>query len=578
MPNKEVGQKTKKILVIFSILIVICLVFILRLFYLTFSYKSHTSTIVKKSDIVLRGDILTKDGFMLSTSVKTYKIIYNPKHINPNKKDTFATLLSLYSGENIEIIKSKLNGTNNIIFLEIEYGEYHDFLRLNRIMDNLGVYKTTKGLRYKLDIKEKEKRVFIYGNVLSPYLGYLKKDTLKSLKGIEYMYDAELKSESNHIVKYQRDVSSNAIFNDNFETFTNKHKNSIHLNILMQLQIKIEQMLDKMKEKVEADEIIASVMDSKTGKIISIASSNRLNPEFIKKDEIPYLNIRALEYAFEPGSVMKPITLAFLLESKQTTKDAIFNGFNGVYTLGGRTIRDDHPGQWMSAENAIIHSSNIVLAQMGILLDPKLFFYALNKFGFGRITNTDIGFESKGVMPSIQDLNREARRATVSYGYGIQATFMQILKAYNVFNNKGIFLEPKIVNYISNEKGRKLKIKTQTKQQILSLETNEIIKKILIKTVQKGTGRGTYINGLEIGGKTGTARVFKDGKYVREYISSFFGFANDGNNSYTIGVSAFNPKTTFYSSLTAVPTFKNIVEILINEKLLYNKEPIKTKN
>jgi cell division protein FtsI (penicillin-binding protein 3) len=566
---KKVGQKTLKILVIFSILLIICSVFILRLVYLNYSHKSHISTIIHKSSTILRGDIITKDGLTLSTSIKTYKIKYNPKYINENKKDTFATLLALYSGENIDFIKSKLNKAKNTTFLEIEYNEYHNYLRLNRIMDNLGIYKTTKGIRQRLEIEEKEKRIFIYSNVLAPYLGYLKKDKLIAKKGIESKYNNELENKNTYDIKYQRDVAFNPILNGNFKKLTKKHKNNIHLNILIKLQIYTEQILDKMKADLKADEIIASVIDSKTGKIITIASSNRLNPEFIRKGEnISYLDIRALEYAFEPGSVMKPIILSFLLESKQLNKNTIFNGHEGIYKLGKRTIRDDHPAKWISAENAIIHSSNIALAQMGIMLKPKLFFYALDKFGFGRASGVDIGYEAKGITPSIKNLNREIRRATLSYGYGIQATFIQILKAYNVFNNKGIFLEPKIVNYISNQQGEIIKIKSKTNNQILSLKTTQTIKNILIKTVKKGTARGTNINGLEIGGKTGTARVVKDGVYIKEYISSFFGFANDTNNSYTIGVSVFNPKKTFYASQTAVPTFKKIVNLLVKEKLL----------
>ncbi len=574
MPNKQVGQKTLKILVIFSILLIICVVFVLRIFYLNYSHKSNISTIVKSSKTILRGDIITKDGFTLSTSVKNYKIKYNPIHINPDKKDTFATLLSLYSGENIDFIKNKLNKNKNITFLEIKYDEYHDYLRLNRIMDNLGVYKSTKGIRQRLEIEEKEKRIFTYGNVLSPYLGYLTKDTLKALKGVENKYNTELNTQNFYNVQYQRDVSFNPILNNNFKNTRKKHNNNIHLNILMSLQIKIEKMLDKMKKDLQADEIITSVMDSKTGKIISISSSNRLNPEFIRLNEIPYLNIRALEHSFEPGSVMKPIILSFLLESKQITKNTIFNGHNGTYKLGRRTIRDDHPDKWMSAENAIVHSSNIALAQMGIMLEPNLFFYALDKFGFGKKSGADIGYESSGIMPLVKELKREVRRATVSYGYGIQTTFIQLLRAYNIFNNKGILLEPKIVDYISNHKGSTIKIKSESNKQILSLKTNEIIKKILIKTVKKGTGRGANINGLEIGGKTGTARIFKDGAYAKEYISSFFGFANDKNNSYTIGVSVFNPKKTFYASKTAVPIFKSIVELLIKGSFLEKDEGV----
>ena len=107
------------------------------------------------------------------------------------------------------------------------------------------------------------------------------------------------------------------------------------------------------------------------------------------------------------------------------------------------------------------------------------------------------------------------------------------------------------------------------------------IKRMLIKTVQEGTGVAAKIDGLEIGGKTGTAQIARGGKYLKKYISSFFGFVNDGKNSYTIGVTVMNPISTgkywyyHYASWSAVPVFKEIVNNLVKLNYLTPKEETK---
>ena len=159
-------------------------------------------------------------------------------------------------------------------------------------------------------------------------------------------------------------------------------------------------------------------------------------------------------------------------------------------------------------------------------------------------------------------------KATVSYGQGMTSTFMQVLKAYSVFNNNGYSVQPKIVNTytINNKKISKSQI---TKEKVISKRTANRMKQMLINTVQKGTGRGTAIKGLEIGGKTGTAQLARRGKFLKRYISSFFGFANDSTMKYTIGVTVVEPISTgkywyyHYASQSAVPLYKEVIQTLV---------------
>ena len=120
-------------------------------------------------------------------------------------------------------------------------------------------------------------------------------------------------------------------------------------------------------------------------------------------------------------------------------------------------------------------------------------------------------------------------------------------------------------------------------KRVISKETANEIKRLLIKTVDSGTGRASKIEGLEIGGKTGTAQIARGGKYLKKYISSFFGFVNDGKNSYTIGVTVRNPISTgkhwyyHYASWSAVPVFKEIVNNLVKLNYLTPKKDIISK-
>ena len=160
---------------------------------------------------------------------------------------------------------------------------------------------------------------------------------------------------------------------------------------------------------------------------------------------------------------------------------------------------------------------------------------------------------------------------------------MQILKAYSVFSNNGYASTPKIVNSLSYDNSTYSPYNDE-KEKIISSKTANEMKRMLIKTVDIGTGRATKIKGLEIGGKTGTAQIARRGKYLKVYISSFFGFVNDNDKSYTIGVTVLNPISTgkywyyHYASSSAVPVFREIVQNLVKLNYLTPKKDIISKN
>lgn len=184
-------------------------------------------------------------------------------------------------------------------------------------------------------------------------------------------------------------------------------------------------------------------------------------------------------------------------------------------------------------------------------------------FGLTQNSGIDLPYEKNGYIPSITKLNNSIYKATVSYGYGLSTNFIQLLKAYNAFNNDGIMITPKLVSTILKG-GRQIPVDSATQDQALDIVVANRVKKILLKVVKDGTGAGAKYTGLEVGGKTGTAHIAERGKYVRRYNSSFFGFANDKKQKYTLGVTIIEPDQHHYFAATsAVPVFRGLVELLV---------------
>jgi cell division protein FtsI (penicillin-binding protein 3) len=184
-------------------------------------------------------------------------------------------------------------------------------------------------------------------------------------------------------------------------------------------------------------------------------------------------------------------------------------------------------------------------------------------------------YEKSGTMPSIRQLNAEIYKATTAYGYGLRVNLMQLIKAYNVFNNGGRAVTPTAVKQLfDSATGKTYVPEREEAVQVLSPSTAERMKKILVKTVQEGTGVGTITPGIEVGGKTGTAHIAEGGRYVNKYNTSFLGFANDGQgHRYTIGVTVIKPKKYHFASLTAVAVNKKIVDMMVREGYLVPAQP-----
>ena len=592
MKNTNRGSK---ITLLFFLISIAFLIFLSVMLLTVIKPRHMPSLYTQESSKAHRGSILSADGFHIATTKKLYKAVINTRYIDPDKKNLFVELFSIYSGMGTKEIRKRLSKRKGVVVLSynIPQIQAHYLKKLARELRRFKVFLTLKNKKtgllsmHGLNIIESgESREYPYGNLLTPIIGYphkLEEDGytyVKGVKGLEKRWDDELLAQQNGMSRGKRDVNGYIILNK--ESYTKQEIDGldIKLTIPVSLQIKMEKMLDKMKDDLRAKEIMIVIMNSKTGDVYAVASSNRYLPKSIRRSDYPSLNAGMTEYSFEPGSVLKPITFSLLLEKHLVNPYDLVNGHNGRFRIGRKVITDEHRFDWLSAENVIVYSSNIGIAQLAQKLSGYEFYEGLKKFGFSKKSTPDLIYEKTGSIPSPKRLENEIYKATCAYGYGMRANLMQLIHAYSSFNNNGRMVTPRIVDGFIDERGVFTKNEYQEPQQVIKSSTAARMKKILIKTVNQGTGTKTKTDGIQIGGKTGTAHIVEKGKYVKKYNTAFMGFANDDKHKYSIGVIVIQPKKSQFASQTSVPVFKKAVNIMIEDGYLkpdYKKYPLVAK-
>ena len=598
--NKVINQRKYKISFLFVFLFIAISIFLFSVLK-TVSQERHIPRHnTKLHDRAFRGNIISEDNYTLSSSLKTYQAVIRGESITPGKKELFIKLFSIYSGVSEKDVRKKFKNRkgkeikkNIVLSRTINARHAMQLKTLAYKLRKLHVFQSTKtrsgiNVMFGLDIIENgESRRFPLKDVLSPILGYVgvKKENdynrPRGKKGLERNYEKYITAKKDGYFKGKRDVSSRIIHDKNSIKEKRIDGMDLHLNIPLALQRRVELMLDGMKTNLDADEIIVGVMESETGKVLSLASSERYDPSHITQKDIPALNPKFSEYPYEAGSVLKPLSISVAMDKGLVTPDKWFNTQGGYLMIGKRhKISDDDKFDSLTVTDIVVHSSNVGTSLISWMLTGQEFREGLLKFGLAKKTGIDLSRDLPGSLKPISKLNHKLHRANTSYGYGLTVTFAQLFKAYAAFNNGGTIVTPRIVNYLKNVNGDHYTLDPKIgDSRAITKKTSENIHKILLEVVKRGTGVGAQYPGLEIGGKTGTAHMVKGRRYVREYHSSFYGFANDKfGHKYTIGVLVIRAKKryAYFASKSAVPTFKKIVQLLVERgKLIPDPEVIK---
>lgn len=499
-------------------------------------------------------------------------------------------LRTMQAFENGDITKNKALEKLNILLVDYKNKDidlsrecYTPIFTYNSDVKNNASTRIDRGLDIAV---EQIERTYPFSNLMQPLLGftnYGKKtlnertydDKMKLIaqSGVEKYRDGILSPKRDGKIVGMADKGGNIILNHHAKAYERTDGFQVQLTIPLTLQSRIQDILNEAHKKYKAEQIVAGIMDPTTGEILALASSSSFNPNIGKRDKdiANKMRVAAAERSFEPGSTIKPLVFAYLANKKWINFQETFDLHDGIYQLRTYTIRDTTPLKSATAEQILIKSSNIGMTKLTRNLSGKQMQDLFKTFGVGESTGIDIANEATGLLPKPNILNREVEKGTASYGYGLRMTFIQLLRSYAPFNNGGFLVTPHVTKHFIAPDSKIFYPTIETPKQIISRENAAYMQKILHRVVKEGTGKRADVAGLIIGGKTGTAREKKDGETI--YNGSFFGYASDGNKTYTIGVVTYGSQANedYYAGQTAAPVFAKIADLLAQEGYLRRK-------
>ena len=311
----------------------------------------------------------------------------------------------------------------------------------------------------------------------------------------------------------------------------------------------------ELKEAVEANKAKAGgvvVLDAKTGEVLALANMPVYNPNNRDKLHSGSTRNRALTDVFEPGSTLKPFTIAEGLEVGEIKPDTKIDTGSGHFDIGPATVHDAHPSGVLTVAQVIQKSSNVGAAKIALGLKPELMWNMLNQVGFGTVPHSGFPGEASGKLRPYKTW-RPIEQATMAYGHGISVSLMQLARAYTIFADGGELMPLSFVKLEEPVAGI----------QTISAETAAAVRKMLEMVVQPGgTAPRAQIMGYRVAGKTGTAhKLDAAGGYAADrYVASFVGMAPASNPRLIIAVMIDEPSAgQYYGGAVAAPVFSRVM-------------------
>jgi cell division protein FtsI (penicillin-binding protein 3) len=303
-------------------------------------------------------------------------------------------------------------------------------------------------------------------------------------------------------------------------------------------------------QRAKAGALVA--LDAQTGEVLALASFPDYNPNNRDKLKPAQIRNRPVTDTFEPGSTLKPFTVAAALEAGMVVPETRIQTAPGSFAVGDRTIHDAHPQGELTVAQVIQKSSNVGAAKIALGLPAQTMWAVFNGVGFGVAPNSGLPGEASGKVRPYKAW-RPIEQATMSYGHGISVSLAQLARAYMVFANGG---ETKPLTTIKVEgmvPGRR----------VLSIKTAAAVTSMLELAVQPGgTAPKAQVPGYRVAGKTGTAHKLTPSGYASDrYVSSFVGFAPVSNPRLIIAVMIDEPAAgQYYGGVVAAPVFSKVME------------------
>jgi cell division protein FtsI (penicillin-binding protein 3) len=579
------GDPKRRVRKIQAFVVLVAIIFGVRLVDLqiveadAINAKSYANRAVSRVLPSLRGQIVDDAGNVLARTDFKYDINAAPdivasftRKVNGQEtlvtKEQAASELGALTGQTQADVLLKISGT----------GKYS---QVAKAVD-ASVYRQIK----KLDIPwlffdPRPARTYPSGAVAGGILGFLDPDG-KPLEGIELAQNACLAGKDGEET-FEKGVDGIKIPSSAITTKAAVPGKKIVLTINADLQYFAQQVLTANVAKLQADWGTAVVIEVKTGKILVAADAPSYDPNEPSKSSVENRGSRVFRTSFEPGSTMKMVTAATSIDQGKVTPES---HFIAPFALtiphsNGYRVSDSHVhgNDKLTVAGVLRDSSNTGAMQIGNLVPWAVRRSYMEKFGVGSMPGSGFPGESAGLLNSKTTwANDVIKRYVSTFGQGVSVTPLQSAMMYQAVANKGVRLQPKLIEGCVDSSGNLTKVtKDKAPVRVVTEATAKSTLDILEKVVEEGgIGKHAAVPGYRVGGKTGTAQITDPatGRYGNLHAISFIGVAPIEDPQYVVAVTAYKSRTVS-NSLGATPIFKAIMSQVLRT---YRVPPSTTKS
>jgi cell division protein FtsI (penicillin-binding protein 3) len=483
-----------------------------------------------------RGAVYDRDGMPLASSMEVFSVAIAPREFRDAGR--VAGLLREHLGLTQQEAARYTTAKRTWIPLPGRYGP--------------GVREALDGVQ-GVHFERVQQRFYPNGDVARELLGPVGLDGVAQ-GGLELEFDSVLRGRPGRAV-VRRDSRGRPLPGAMLRAIEPTPGRDIHLTIDHDLQEIAEQALRDALARTNAVGGELLLTDPVTGDVLAAVS---------RRQGTRARNWRAVTEPYEPGSTIKPFTVAALMRLQRTRlADSVF-AEEGRYQTFGRTLTDVHGYGWLTVAEALRVSSNIAVAKVGARLQPAEHFAALRDFGFGTPTGVSYPSESGGRLRRPSQWSKQSA-ASLAIGYELSVTPLQMAMAYGALANGGILLEPRLVREVRSRDGRvERSYAPRPVRRVIPADVAADLRAVLADAVEDGTGRAAALGPFSVAGKTGTVRIAEQGRYrAGAYYASFVGFFPADDPQLVIVVKLDEPQGRYYGGATAAPVSRATLEAVL---------------
>lgn len=482
-----------------------------------------------------RGMILDRHGEPLAISTPVHSVWLNPQEFNVNNAQV-VNLAKILAIKPLTINKKiKKNKKREFVYLK------------RRVTPEIAIKVDSLNIK-GVALQREYKRYYPMGEVTSHLVGFTNIDD-KGQEGLELMHDDVLTGVPG-LKRMVRDSRGKYVEGGEQLKITKDGQN-IQLSIDLRLQYLTYQSLKEAVTHYQARSGSAVILDIQTGEVLAMVNQPSFNPNNRRGLKSSDYRNRAVTDLFEPGSTVKPFTMASGLQSGKFKPESIIDTRPGTLKVSGHTIKDFRDYGQIDMGTLIQKSSNVGASKIALAVDPEQLWHDFAAFGMAEPTGGYFPGEAIGSMPDPEKW-RELDRATLSYGYGLASSALQLARGYMVLANGGI-LQPISFTKLTEKMGGRRVYSSDVMKQVVTMMEGVV--------EEEGTAKLAAVKNYRVAGKTGTVKKAGKGGYAeKQYLSLFAGIIPSSKPRLAMVVMIDDPKgEEYYGGLVAGPVFSKVM-------------------